>query len=287
MEPVLHVGCAMWAHRSWVGRFLPLATPAGGELEAYAKVVDAVEGNTTFYAVPTPATASRWAAQVGDGFRFVCKVPRTITHELRLRGIDAELGAFLAAIEPLRAHVGSLTFQLPPSFAPVDLPVLDAALAHAPRDWPWSVELRHPGFFDAPGVAAVEEVLHRHGAERVLLDSRPLFSQPPRTDAGREAWEAKPRVPALASACTDAPVVRFIGSDDDEVTTRGLAEWEPILAAWLEEGRRPTFFVHTPDNVDAPRFARELHERMCALVPALRPLPDAPPVQAGEQPTLF
>ena len=46
----------MWANRDWVGRSLPADTPAGRELDAYARVVNAVEGNTTFYATPDTAT---------------------------------------------------------------------------------------------------------------------------------------------------------------------------------------------------------------------------------------
>ncbi|MGB0615903.1 MAG: DUF72 domain-containing protein, partial [Acidimicrobiales bacterium] len=49
----------MWANRDWVGRSLPVDTPAGRELDAYARVVNAVEGNTTFYAKPDAATIDR------------------------------------------------------------------------------------------------------------------------------------------------------------------------------------------------------------------------------------
>ena len=48
----LGVGAPMWANRDWIGRSLPADTPAGRELDAYARVVNAVEGNTTFYATP-------------------------------------------------------------------------------------------------------------------------------------------------------------------------------------------------------------------------------------------
>ena len=35
-SPRLHVGCAMWTHRSWQGRFLPHPLPAGERLRSYA-----------------------------------------------------------------------------------------------------------------------------------------------------------------------------------------------------------------------------------------------------------
>ena len=57
-----------------------------------------------------------------------------------------------------------------------------------------------------------------------------------------------------------------------------------MVAGWLREGRSPTVFIHTPDNVDAPELARRFHEQVRALLPAVAPLPE--PVPAGP-PTLF
>jgi uncharacterized protein YecE (DUF72 family) len=287
MVPVLHVGCPMWAHREWVGRFLPAGTAHGAELAAYSRYVNAVEGNTTFYASPPAATVERWLERVHPGFSFVFKVPRVITHDKRLRDIDADVAAFVELMSPLHGRIGGLTLQLPASFAPVDLGVLDGVLGSLPSGWRWSVEVRHLGFFQPPGRAALDRVLTRHGAERVLLDSRALFSQPPRSEAGREAWEKKPRVPALTDALTDRPIVRFIGSDDPERTSTGLQEWLPIIEMWLGEGRTPTLFVHTPDNVDSPGLARTFHAEMALLVEGLQPLPDALPLLQAEQGSLF
>ena len=51
--PVLRVGCPMWAHRPWVARLFGPTAP-GDELATYARWCSAVEGNTTFYALPRP-----------------------------------------------------------------------------------------------------------------------------------------------------------------------------------------------------------------------------------------
>lgn len=278
----------MWAHRPWVGRWLPADTAPGHELQPYSRLLNAVEGNTTFYASPAASTVARWAEQAHPGFRFVFKVPRVITHDRRLRDVDELLTPFLQLLEPLTSVIGSLTFQLPASFAPVDLPVLGGLLQHLPRSaWTWSVELRHPAFFEGADRDAANEVLARHGAERVLLDSRPLYARPPMTEAGRQTWGKKPRVPALTDAITDQPIVRIIGSDHPDVTVGGLRDWQPIVADWLHEGRTPTVFVHTPDNDDAPMLARGFHDSLRAMVPDLAPLPDAMPVSPAEQGSLF
>jgi uncharacterized protein YecE (DUF72 family) len=206
---------------------------------------------------------------------------------LRLRDADAEIAAFVDLMSPLGPLVGGMTLQLPASFAPVDLGVLESQIRRLPGGIAWSVEVRHPAFFEGPTRRALDRMLARNEVERVLLDSRTLFRQPPRTDAGRETWSRKPRVPALTEALTDRPVVRFIGSDDPALTVAGLQEWQPIVADWLHEGRTPTLFVHTPDNADSPGLARAFHAEVGLLVSELAPLPDPLPLVEAEQGSLF
>jgi hypothetical protein len=57
-----------------------------------------------------------------------------------------------------------------------------------------------------------------------------------------------------------------------------------VVAGWLAEGRSPTVFVHTPDNVEAPGLARRFHDDVRALVPDLAPLPEPAPTEPA---TLF
>lgn len=284
---VLHVGCPMWAQRAWVGRFLPTDTVPGQELVPYSRLLDAVEGNTTFYASPPALTIRKWAAQARPGFRFVFKAPRAVTHERRLRDVERLLIDFVDLLEPLGDLVGGITLQLPPSFGPTDLDALDAVLRDAPGPWRWSVEVRHAQFFGGPGLLALHRLLAAHGAERVVLDTDSLFHRTPFTEAGREEWRTKPRVPLLAEALTDAPIVRFIGSDHPEITDAGLARWTEPIAHWVEEGRTPTFFVHTPDNERSPALARDFHDSVATLVSGLAPLPDPLEIASPRQPTLF
>jgi uncharacterized protein YecE (DUF72 family) len=93
----LHVGCAMWTHKSWQGRFLAHPLPSHERLRSYASWCNAVEGNTTFYATPARDTVASWARQTDPDFRFVIKFPKLITHERRLTDVDEELRVFLDA----------------------------------------------------------------------------------------------------------------------------------------------------------------------------------------------
>ncbi len=277
----------MWAQRAWVGRQLPTDTPTGRELFAYSRLLNAVEGNTTFYALPPAATVAKWAELAHPDFRFVFKVPRTITHDQRLRDTDDELAVFVALLAPLGELVGGFTLQLPPSFGPDELPALERTLRTVPTDWRWSVEVRHHEFYGGDGRRALREILWRHGAEWVLLDTTALFHRTPISEDGREEWRTKPRVPLMIEPLTDRPVVRFIGSDHPELTDLGLHRWETIVAEWLDEGRTPTVFVHTPDNLRSPDLARGFHDHLVAAVPGLSGLPEPLPVDSAEQGSLF
>ena len=284
----LHVGCAMWSHAPWLGRSLPPPLSPRDRLQAYATWANAVEGNTTFYATPARATVQSWADQTAPDFRFVLKLPRLVTHEARLHAgaaADDPLRAFLAAIEPLGPRAHALWIQLPPSFGPDGLGTLAGFLRRLPREHRYCVEVRHPAFFAEPSSGQqLERVLDGAGAEWVTFDTTVLFGSPPRTDAEREAWTKKPRVPRRSRALTSRPVVRYLGRDDASRTAAGWAPWLDTVAAWLREGRSPTVFIHTPDNVAALGLARQFHDEVRALVPDVEPL--AEPVPAGP-PTLF
>ena len=80
-------------------------------------MLPAVEINSTFHRPHRSSTFERWAASVPRAFRFSVKIPRTITHDLRLKGSSALLGKFLADLAPLGARLGCLLVQLPPSLA--------------------------------------------------------------------------------------------------------------------------------------------------------------------------
>lgn len=285
VKPFLHVGCAMWTHRAWHGTSIPHDTPRREELAAYARVVNAVEGNTTFYATPAFDTARHWAASVPADFRFMFKLPRTITHDRKLRDVTDELVQFLTAMEPCHHLMEPISIQLPAAFAPADLPSLDAFLSAASTEHRWAVEVRHRDFFDDVDCARrLNDLLFGHGADRVILDSRAVFAGPSSTEAEIEAFANKPRLPVVAVATNDRPVVRFIGQTAAAPNPHFWAPWVDTVVRWLNDGRRPLVFIHTPDNVIAPALCRQFHGEVAARLRALDPLPEAPP---AAPPTLF
>jgi uncharacterized protein YecE (DUF72 family) len=275
----------MWTHKPWQGRFLPHPLAPGERLRSYATWCNAVEGNTTFYATPARSAVASWAAQTDPDFRFVIKLPRLITHERRLTGTDVELRAFLEAIEPLGPRAHALWIQLPGSFGPADVAVLAAFLRRLPRSYRYAVEVRHRAFFDDPGSTRLfEEALADVTAEWIPFDTTAFFQSPPASDAERDAWTKKPRMPRRTRALTGRPIVRYLGRDATERTVEGWQPWIGIVTEWLREGRSPTVFIHTPDNADALTLARRFHDDVRSRVPELEALPEPMP---AEPPTLF
>ena len=275
----------MWTHPQWPGRWTPEATTAGGELEAYAHLVGAVEGNTTFYALPQPSVAARWAQSVPPDFRFMFKFHRSVTHERKLCDVDAQVGEFFTALEPCLDKMSPVAIQLPASFGPDSIDVLRSFITGLPADIRYAVEVRHLDFFDGgPFERALNDMLFTVGADRIILDSRAVFAGPRNTPAEHDAFENKPRVPARAVATNDQPIVRFIGQTAPEANPEYWKPWVETAARWLCDGRSPTVFIHTPDNADAPDLARRFYDDVRSVVPDL---PAQPPAPAVREPGLF
>ena len=264
----------MWAHRPWVGRFYPAGTKPGTELALYATWCNAVEGNTTFYAEPSATTVAKWAEQAPADFRFAFKLPRTITHDKRLRDVATEVRSFLNAIEPLGGRVGPIQAQLPGSFGPESLDALLAFLRRLPAERRWAIELRNRSFFDrSPAHAAVDELCVARGIARVVLDTRPLYAVDATSRAAAEERRQKPRLPIVLDAAGPHPVVRLIGEDSGAGTLAGLQAWTEQVVAWLAEGREPHVFVHQPENLESPALARAFHAHVRGVAPDVDPLP--------------
>ncbi len=167
----VRIGCAGW---SIPGRHASLFGEGDSALARYATRFDVVEVNSSFYRPHQRGTWERWAATVPRGFRFSVKLPRTISHELGLRGAGPVLDAFLDQVGGLGDKLGGFLLQLPPSLA-FDPRSAAAFLAMLRRRTgaPLACEPRHPSWFDERAAT----LLARHGASRVAAD-------PPRVPGG-------------------------------------------------------------------------------------------------------
>ena len=79
---------------------------------------NAVEINSSFYKPHRRQTYERWAASAPPDFAFSVKIPKAITHELRLAAAAMPLfDAFLEQAQGLGTKLRCLLVQLPPSLA--------------------------------------------------------------------------------------------------------------------------------------------------------------------------
>lgn len=145
----------------------------GTHLARYAEVFDAVEVNSSFYRPHRRATYARWAAEVPLDFRFSVKVPKAITHELRLARCAKALDEFLGPVQGLGEKLGCLLVQLPPKLE------FEAAAAgrflrllRARHVRAVVIEPRHPSWFEP----RAHELLETHRIARAAAD-------PPRSAA--------------------------------------------------------------------------------------------------------
>lgn len=285
MEPLLYLGCPVWASPQWKGSLFTARAPRSEWLRQYSQVFKTVEGNSTFYGLPQRETIERWGEETSPGFRFALKFPRTISHDARLSGAENETRTFLELLAILAKadRLGPSFLQLPPNFAGAEWSALERYLRRLPREFPYAVEPRHRDFFDqGEWEGRFDALLTELEMDRVMLDSRPLFSAPPADDAEAGAQEQKPRSPHRISVTGRRPFVRLIGRNEVDAMTPWLAEWAPVVAGWINDGLTPYFITHSPDDAFAPRIARRFHAELQTHVLGLRPLPPWP----GEQEAL-
>ncbi|MCM2131196.1 DUF72 domain-containing protein [Larsenimonas rhizosphaerae] len=281
----LYLGLPMWSFDEWKGSFLARHTPMQYALEEYASVFTAVEGNTTFYSgTPAERTLQQWAERTPDHFRFCFKLPQSLTHEERL-AVPQHCLDFLNAIRLLMPKLGPVMIQLPRDFGWQELGKLERLLIQWPPDIPCAVEVRTPEFFHkGEAERALNRLLITYSVDRVMLDVRPLFSTHDDTNrALTKAQQEKPKRPLHVLSTGNSPIIRFIGHFESEANTHFFTPWIEQLALWINQGKTPYLFLHTPDNRRAPELARECWNRLSEHL-ALTPLPRFP---AEQQTSLF
>jgi uncharacterized protein YecE (DUF72 family) len=231
----VHIGTSGFSYAPWKGSFYPEKLPAAKMLAYYAERLDAVEINNTFYRMPTTDALAKWAGETPEGFRFVLKSPKRITHEKKLADVGDTLARLAeVATTALGQRLGPVLFQLPP-FLKKDLPRLSDFLAQVPKTLRAAVEFRHESWFTDD----VYEALRAGGAALCLAESEELAT------------------PVVSTA--DWGYLRLRRQDYDDAA---LAAWTARLAAqpW---GTAYVFFKHE-DEGKGPKLAARFRE----LLPA-------------------
>jgi uncharacterized protein YecE (DUF72 family) len=165
---LIHIGTAGWQIRSeHVSHF----DAAPSVLARYATRLCAVEINSSFKRPHRAQTYARWAGSVPPAFRFSVKMPRAITHELRLRDCAEALDRFLGEACALGDRLGPLLIQLPPKLE-LDIHAADDFFALFRERYAGLAvcEPRHASWFGENADA----LLRQHRIARVAADPPPV-----------------------------------------------------------------------------------------------------------------
>lgn len=245
-QPVIHVGCAKWGRKDWVGKIYPKGTKEADFLSHYAKRFNCIELNATFYRLPTARQVAGWKGKVGEGFKFCPKFTDQITHIKRLNDADAITDRFLEGISAFEDNLGPVFLQTPPNYAPKNLEILDHYLESLPDNLELFVELRHPGWFNDPEVSEkVFSVLEKHKAGAVITDA-----------SGR-------RDCVHMRLTTPSAFIRFVGNSLHPTDYSRCDAWGQRVKSWMEQGIEEIyFFMHQHEELYSPELSKYVIEQI-------------------------
>ncbi|HEY7734579.1 MAG TPA: DUF72 domain-containing protein [Nitrososphaera sp.] len=136
-------GTSGWSYQEWVGAFYP--NNRISKLPFYARIFESVEVDSSFYRPPSKSMIAGWAKATGPHFKFSLKIPKMITHDRRLAGVEKAILDFIELVAPLErtGKLGCLLIQLAPSFTFKEKRRLEEFFGLLPRHLHFAVEFRH------------------------------------------------------------------------------------------------------------------------------------------------
>jgi len=246
----VHVGCAKWGRKEWLGKIYPPKTKDANFLDEYVKHFDSIELNATFYNVYPPETIAKWAAKaaVNPNFKFCPKFSQSISHIRRLKNADDITTEYYRGIMAFGDQLGPLFLQLADNYAPKSLPDLRVYLEQLPKDVPVFLEVRHKEWFAVPEMrAAFFNMLHELKIGAVITDA-----------SGR-------RDVVHMELPTPHAFIRFVGNSLHPTDYARCDEWVDRIAKWAEMGLQSVwFFMHQHDERYSPELADYVVEKLNA-----------------------
>jgi len=243
-----HIGTQGWNYDAWNGRFYPPGTKSGDRLEQYSRVFDTVEIDSTFYAMPPAERFASWYERTPAGFVFTVKLPRDITHDARLVGVDSLLIDFCDRASQLREKLGPLLIQLPPDLHARDFDAVEAFLKSLPAELQFAIEFRNTSWFQPRTFDLLRE-----------WDVALTVSVGP--------WLTTPQAISLAVAAPGPfQYLRWLGAPrHQDITPELIAERDADLYEWARtisaENRPITYAYFNNDYMGhSPDSARRLQE---------------------------
>ncbi len=232
MKTQLYIGTSGFYYKHWKGLFYPEQLPQSSWLSYYSTRFNCVELNVTFYRLPAKKTFTRWYTETPEGFKFVLKGSRFITHIKKLTDCEQALEQLTAHAAELKQKLLGFLWQLPPSFK-IDAERLSSFLKLLGKLSPHcfhSFEFRHSSWMNE----AVYNVLRQYNASLCIADS--------------------PSFPYAEKLTSRTCYVRFHGGKQlygSEYSAKELSDWAYKLRSWFSVTDTMLIFF----NNDAEGFA--------------------------------
>ncbi len=136
------IGTSGWHYAHWRGPYYPPSVPPRAMLDYYARDLDTVEINNSFYRLPPSGTFEGWKKSTPPGFCFAVKASRYLTHQKKLLDPSPALKRLLGAAVHLGSKLGPILFQLPPHWR-CNIERLSDFLRTLPPSHRYSLECRN------------------------------------------------------------------------------------------------------------------------------------------------
>ncbi|KAB2813910.1 DUF72 domain-containing protein [Phaeocystidibacter luteus] len=249
----VHLGGTQWGMKEWVGQWYPPGTPQKGYLSAYTQQFSCTELNATHYRTFAPEQVAEWAKQSASEFKFLPKLPQSISHYRRLKNAEEPTALFAESIRPLGEHLGPCFLQMPENYKAEKARDLFDYLEAWPDDIHLALELRHPSWFDDQTLFDdITATLHNKNMNWVLTDA-----------------PGRPDVLHMASASKQL-MLRYAGWDFHPLEVERIAQWAEKFAQWESTGITDVYLcIHQPSSLRTPesaiQFAAEIKKAKSSI----------------------
>ena len=248
----VHVGCAKWGRKEWVGQIYPLKTKEVNFLDEYVKHFDCIELNATFYNIYSPEIIAKWRdkASINAEFKFCPKFSQMISHIRRLKNAEDLTTQYYKGILAFGDKLGPLFLQLGDNYTPKSFADVKVYLEQLPKDVPLFLEIRHKEWFSV-----------KENSEQIFNLLRELNIGAVITDATGRRDVVHMNLP------TPHAFIRFVGNGLHPTDYARVDEWVERIAQWKEMGLQSVwFFMHQHDEQYSPKLADyvvdELNKRL-------------------------
>jgi uncharacterized protein YecE (DUF72 family) len=244
----VHVGCAKWGRKEWLGKIYPPKTKDANFLDEYVKHFDCIELNATFYNIYGPDMIAKWKEKANEnpGFKFCPKFSQNITHIRRLKNAEEITTKYYEGIMAFGDKLGPLFLQVGDNFTPKSMPDLKAYLQGLPKDVPIFLELRHKEWYSVPDIRAdIFNTLRDLNVGAVITDA-----------SGR-------RDVVHMELPTPHAFIRFVGNSLHPTDYTRVDEWVQRIKQWQQLGLKSVwFFMHQHDERYSPELADYVSEQL-------------------------